>query len=631
MRALLVIISMCAAVAAARPAAAEFVIGVYPSIEGYEETDARIASHQSELQCSQSLIETLPPPPIEGLRVQLNAPLAHLEIMVGYVNRVAESAAIQVASEPYLFRDAAHFLAFMRSDVLKRLRQIDQNAAPSVTWITVAYGGFNHLFSAARAMTEPKHFFERRISGASHAGFYQRLGADFISYASNHEDIRNEFDRFQQGSNDDRSRLPDGVVATTAQATSAKSLRRARFINLTSSAVYPVVFILAERQAERFKALSPDVRAWIENWIEIASVHCSKANFERERQFLATAAKQGHTVVPTNRKSFSEAAWIWSIESFANNKRSYSEAINWSVPDLDSIVKLQPGKLPSSVISKLSPALQTTVAARSKQVSARRAAQTAAMVARAEKQVLLAPIQRNWQHGASAIADHLRKNVDEIACRPGWPSPDARCQARASSSTGAPTACERNPITLAERGRPMVDGWYSAEKATREQIDGAVAKLATVKDGRTYTGIVANTLEDMSPGASYFVLEKVLTASPLLRQDLIPKFAAHYLANGKEGVTSGYKTTETTPWNDWDWLDDFRASALLSSWADDKGGLARLRDELSKADAKAATSRKVPMAQLAENVRRARLKLLYSLIDTAIKGDAAALDRNCGP
>ena len=96
-------------------------------------------------------------------------------------------------------------------------------------------------------------------------------------------------------------------------------------------------------------------------------------------------------------------------------------------------------------------------------------------------------------------------------------------------------------------------------------------------------------------------------------------------------MTSGYKTTETTPWNDWDWLDDFRASALLSSWADDKDGLARLRDELSKADAKAATSRKVPLGQLAENVRRARLKLLYSLIDTAIKGDAAALNRNCGP
>ncbi len=636
---LLLVTAAVTALLHATPAVAEFIVSVETvGAESWRSADEK-ASHASEVQCAQSLVDTLPASPIEGLRVKNGAVNPQLAIAVATTSTDIENAAIGIAREPYLFHDASHFLAFMRSDVMKRLRQADAASTPAVTWLGIAYGGFYHLFSTSRAITEPKHVFEQEITGAFHAGLYKRFssgvgssGAGYVSLED--DDIRMEFESLPGGSKDGEFSRPDAIVATLAQASAAHNLQAARFINLTSSAVYPVLFYIPKRAAERFAAQPPAMREWVERWVEATAFHCSTANFQREREILDSLKKRGHTVVPANREAFVEGAWTWSLHRLAEQPSFASDEVSWTSQDLDAIARLQPGKLPSSLIQKLPRAEQIALAAHNRKIAEERAAEAGAQLQRSKTAASAVPLQRRWQDGVSAIADRLRKDADALACRPGWPVLDARCTNAKGGLVATSTACPRNPIADAEKGRAMADGWYAPWEAVRQRIDAASGKLAGLKDARTFIGVSANTFEDQTPGETLYLLEKIASAAPPLRQELLGAFAALYQTNGKDGVGSGFKTSGQPPWQDWDWLDDFRASALLWIWAGDRAALVQLKADLAKAEALSTATTKAPMTKLGESVRQTRVKALHELLDAGISrlapGSASA-DGTCAP
>src|SRR5947209_12829804 len=108
---------------------------------------------------------------------------------------------ISLTAIPFAFRDAPHFLAYLQSNLFERIgtRLYDDQ-------IALAYGGFSQLFSKVAAITEPKHFNGRTVSGDTRALLvYHAFGAEpglniMAGFAiPDTEEITGYFERMGQG------------------------------------------------------------------------------------------------------------------------------------------------------------------------------------------------------------------------------------------------------------------------------------------------------------------------------------------------------------------------------------------------------------------------------------------------
>lgn len=268
--------------------------------------------------------KTLPRPPQIQLYLSSGGPLHY--------------GAISLAFMPFVFRDPAHFDAFVKSDLYRELRRFDQERYLGDGWIALGYGGFYQLFSAARAMTEPKHFYERFVGGASHVQLYRKFGA--IPSIGAITGYGGDLPLLAKS-----ERLMAAVEMPLVEAFDAQLDKLTKFVNLDFSAVNGVLFYLQD--AGNFPA---GARARITAWVEAAAAACTAENYAAERKALDDLKKAGLTVVPVNRAAFSEAGWLYAMTN-AN--------IKWTTSDFDRLVQLgggpKPKRLPSAVVASLAP------------------------------------------------------------------------------------------------------------------------------------------------------------------------------------------------------------------------------------------------------------------------------------
>ena len=242
-------------------------------------------------------------------------------------------ASAQIVNAPFAFRDPAHFQAFVKSDIYSELRRIDGASATGDPWVTVAYGGFYHLFSVQQAMIEPKHFFKRFVGGADHDLLYNAFDAIGEPFGDPEADIRTMRDN---------PNMMSAVEVPLIEANTYSLGSVAKFLNLSFTAAYPVFFELVNGSQ-----LLPVLRLRATAWAEAAAATCSSANFAAEQNVLEGLKTQGVTVVPVNRRVFASAGYIYEFKQ---------PNIGWTVNDYDRLVHLGDegsSVLPSAVLAKL--------------------------------------------------------------------------------------------------------------------------------------------------------------------------------------------------------------------------------------------------------------------------------------
>jgi hypothetical protein len=234
---------------------------------------------------------------------------------------------------PFAFTDAAHFLAYLQSPLPARL---DFNRSLGRETI-LAYGGFSQLFSRIAAVTTPKHFYSRRISGdAQGLLVYHEFGGDMgitlpgIMTA----DLPESFQRMQSG-----HALYDIVEAPLAAAYDADASHIARFLSLSSTSVESIAF---EAQGDLLYYSKEKVSAWQ----RAAALRCSKENFATELEILEKFKKDGVQVAPFDRVSLVETSRRLWLE------KPHSE---WTIADFDELASLAApiGKSPSQIVASL--------------------------------------------------------------------------------------------------------------------------------------------------------------------------------------------------------------------------------------------------------------------------------------
>ncbi len=385
----------CAALAsAASPAAAAFKLVVQ-----YDVADAAQAA------CVQALRSTAP----AGLR-DLNI-VAEASGSGHYADAALQLNlsdamdwnAISIASVPYAFRDAAHFQAFLRSDLFKVLKISDQERdALKLTWLGVAYGGFYQLFSRDRAYTEPKHFYEQYVGGAEHAQLYQKFKANKIPLDLTGNVQGPLFSRSDVETMAASGRRMAAVEAPLVNAFGYGLDKSARFLNLSYSAVHAVVFVAV--RPEQLAAMPTSVRRRVERWVENAAQACSAQNFQSEQAMLDRLKNAGMTVVPINRAPLVEAGWAHALQWVPSNLR-------WMVADLDQIVKLEakpaPRRLPSALIASLPAKTRAELQAKMKILAQERQP----VLARVKTEPNRQRVQDVWDTERDALADAFREGV----------------------------------------------------------------------------------------------------------------------------------------------------------------------------------------------------------------------------
>lgn len=618
-------------------AAAQFVVDV--SIPQVFSSEERLlpASLTAERHCAAAMAATAPTANIDGLVVNdKEHGSGALTIVLAGTTEASRGAAIEIAHTPYLFTDARHYLDFIRSDALKQLKQADRTRKEPIVWLALAYGGYHQLFSTDRAFTEPRHFFEQKVGGSRHAALFERLGANALLKHAAELNRENEAieDGFKSMGDHDRSIRNHAVVATLFHGLEYARTNRARFINLTFSAIKPILFHVDGRQ---WQTLPADMQAKIERWLNIAALQCSNAVFESERTALDALKKGGLTIVPVNRSALLEHGWLWSLTDLVRKpeRSSYRDDRPgfWTVHDLDAIVRLttkaSATALPSAVLAKLNPAVRQAVVTHGRSIAEQRSANLSAHAALSKAANSAEAIKSRWHSQLTRISDGLRARIDSKASSDskllsfGLP---LRSSGSQPAGSGAASTCRPSPIAAAEAARPNVDGWYSMPTSTHKEVGEAIAKVKGADSAGAMLGIAANALDGRSPGEIFYMLDSLLTWSPVLREALLVAIAESFQTFASHELVLGLKTDGRTVWEDWDWLDHARAAALYWSLAGDQHALARLRREVLEGERTHSASTRAAASSMANSVKRVRLHTLNSMLEAALAKPATVAD-----
>lgn len=233
---------------------------------------------------------------------------------------------------PFAFRDATHFSRYAQSPIGKKL------FARLFPKASLAYGGFAQLFSRKAAITMPQHFYGRTVSGDADAmtiyhEFGARPGVSLSGFAM--ADLTAHFDQMRTG-----NPVYDIVEAPLSGAVTAGADRAARFVNLTSSSVMPIVI---DRRGDE-GVLDNDK---LDAWAEAAAMNCSRSNYDAEIEALERLKRTGVQIVPFNRSAVVETSWRLALEQ----AHRY-----WTVDEFDEVERLgapSAVQLPSAVLAKM--------------------------------------------------------------------------------------------------------------------------------------------------------------------------------------------------------------------------------------------------------------------------------------
>ena len=274
-----------------------------------------------------------------GLKVVLDtsdaAPPPSLMLHLDLHDEPSYYGGLGLVGVPFALRDPAHFQAFLKSGLYNELR--------GHRAVAMAYGGFYHLFSAKVAMTEPKHFFERFVGGARHSWLYRKLKA-IPSLGAAYGLI--ETDAALMAKDDTAMAAVD---APLIEAQRYQLDQRAKFVNLTFTAAYPVMISLKDENR-----LSAVTLQRVMQWLDIAAQACGARNFDAEQKMLETLKAARLTIVPVNRTAFVEAGWTHGLTGV-----NLASTIRWTIADFDRLVQLgegaKPKRLPSALLATLTP------------------------------------------------------------------------------------------------------------------------------------------------------------------------------------------------------------------------------------------------------------------------------------
>ena len=331
-------------------------------------------------------LKALPQPP--QIRIDL------LQRIAGWGYDVEERA-LSLTFMPFVFRDPAHFNAFIGSDLYRDMRKADESGGHP--WLAVAFGGYYQLFSVAHAMTEPSHFYDRFIGGANHAQLFRSFHA-IPSVAS-----INNFGGDVKVMEDTGERMMAAVEEPLLEAFQLRLDKIAKFVNLDFSAANPVVFTLGG--AANYSATT---RRRVTAWAEGAAATCSATNFAAEQKTLDDLKRAGLTVVPVNRDAFVEAGWLYAM----------TRASHWTARDFDRLVQLgngpKPRVLPSALVRKLPPKERNQFLASVKTEEKRRADA-------AGHDALNADLMAVWAPGAEELANALEQ-IELLPPKPAAPT-----------------------------------------------------------------------------------------------------------------------------------------------------------------------------------------------------------------
>jgi len=340
----------------------------------YEEGD--IAQHN----CAIALHATAATARIAGLTIEMEAhapgssnAVQPAAVRIDLTGLRFQEAALSVAIDVgQVFRDAAHFQIFVQSDLFKRLQHIDRNkGVGSVSWLAMAYGGYYHLFSRDRALTEPAHFKGQLIGGAEHARVYDSFQGTLSSAALFYSSFGRQLSAGDLEKFGQREVPLAGVEAPVINAGKLGLEQKAKFVNLTYSAVYPVVFQVF---MERFYPVEPNARAKVLRWASSAAQSCSAENYRAEQASLDRLRSAGLQIVPVNRAALVEPSWRHGISWVITG-------MDWTTRDLDEIVSMgaKPKRLPSALVAGLPAKARKELSAQTKKIDAERKPILAAM------------------------------------------------------------------------------------------------------------------------------------------------------------------------------------------------------------------------------------------------------------
>ena len=293
-------------------------------------------------------------------------------------------SAVSLISMPFVFRDPAHFNAFIKSELYYDLQRADQMSGD--TWIAVGYGGFFQLFSVGHAMTEPAHFFQRFVGGVPHVQLFRDFKAIVSSNAI--QNYPGDLDTMKTVG----ERLMAAVEEPLLAAQNLELEKIAKFVNLDYSAADPVIFRLPD--SDKY---SKNIRQRVVAWAEHAAAACSVTNFSAEQKMLETLKQAGLSVVPVNRGAFVQAGWRYAMTR-AN--------IQWSQRDFDRLVTLgdgpKPKMLPSALLTRMPAKQREQFLAYSKAAEKGRITNTESIAANSE-------LTKLWSSGLQRIAGALEQ------------------------------------------------------------------------------------------------------------------------------------------------------------------------------------------------------------------------------
>lgn len=241
---------------------------------------------------------------------------------------------------PFAFRDASHFLAYLKSNLFDTFNSREHDDA-----IAVGYGGFTQLFTKIAAVTEPKHLYGRSVSGDARAmlvyhEFGAQLGLDALpGFAI--PDLKEDFDAMGRG-----HAAANIVEAPLGEALANGAGQNARFLSLASATVMQIGFRKFGGYGST-RAAQEKVTAWG----RAAAWNCSRTNYQNELDAIARLKQAGLTVVPFNRRALVETSWRIAL----TKDHDY-----WTIDEFDRLEQLggraTGAPLPSQVVAKLPPA-----------------------------------------------------------------------------------------------------------------------------------------------------------------------------------------------------------------------------------------------------------------------------------
>lgn len=262
-----------------------------------------------------------------------------------FVHVTDRSHEFDLIKVPFVFRDAEHVLAFLRSGEF--YQQIRDNADQfSPTRLAIAYGGFFQMFSKVAAVTEPKHLYGRSIGGSVRQPFlYREFGAK-IHLSSGIVGMNTGLDERAASDLGRDDRETQIVEAHLASAIENGFKGKGRFVNLVSSSMLVVDIVLS--LSINF-VVSPEEIELLRKWAYDAALACSEANYRKELETLEALKADGYQVVPFNRRALVERSWRDTLMS----PHKY-----WTIQQLDKLVSLgnfpKGALLPSALLSKMS-------------------------------------------------------------------------------------------------------------------------------------------------------------------------------------------------------------------------------------------------------------------------------------